>query len=254
MADIIDGGRLEDRGTTEISFIPHPGALTNSGRSHFSRPADGLAEFIDNSIQACRDHASERSIKIGLYLDESTESGTGYLTICDNGCGMNADDLTNFATYSYDRKSRGLIECNETSISKFGVGAKQAGFYLGERLRIVTKCRDDDKVRELILDGNTLLDLWNNSEGGKAFTGNVNHRPVKHPDETIIPGDEKVVKPLQENMLVHETSNESFTIVVIKLHKHIVKNELLKDGKYMVILSSRSPSPPPPPPPCNTTL
>ena len=225
---------MEERGSTEISFIPHPGALTNSGRSHFSRPADGLAEFIDNSIQACRDQEKERRIKIGLYLDDSTD--TGYLTICDNGSGMNEDDLTKFATYSYDRKSRGLNECHETSISKFGVGAKQAGFYLGERLRVVTKCKNDDKVRELILDQKTLHELWSKPEDGKAFTGNVNHRPVTKPDETIIPEDERVVKQLQENMLDHEQEHERFTVVVIKLHRNIVKQELLKDGRYLVIL------------------
>ena len=96
MADTTGG--LEDRGSTEISFVPHPGTLVNSGRSHFSRPADGLAEFIDNSIQACREQEDERRINIGLYLDENSESGAGYLTICDNGAGMNADELTKFAT------------------------------------------------------------------------------------------------------------------------------------------------------------
>ena len=125
---------------------------------------------------------------------------------------------------------------HETSISKFGVGAKQAGFYLGERLRVVTKCKNDDKVRELILDEQTLLELWKDAEAGKAFTGNVNYRPVSQPNENIIPADERAVKPLQDNMLFHERNHESFTIVVIKLRKNIVMEELIREGRYMVML------------------
>jgi len=38
----------------EIQFIPHFTTLTDGGKSHFNRIADGLAEFVDNSMEACK--------------------------------------------------------------------------------------------------------------------------------------------------------------------------------------------------------
>ena len=127
-----------------ISVVPHPGILTQASRSHFSTVHDGLAELIDNSIQAC-DYNSEvegRHVRIGCFLSE--EHLEGYLTVMDNGEGMDEKTLTEFSKLALDRAARGLTKAPggkalATSISKFGVGAKQASFYLGSRLRVITK-------------------------------------------------------------------------------------------------------------------
>ena len=61
---------------------------------------------------------------------------------------MNDFDLRNFATHSLDQESRQFVQGQRNSqpepvsktacLSKFGVGAKQAGFFLGDRLRVLT--------------------------------------------------------------------------------------------------------------------
>ncbi len=74
------------------------------------------------------------------------------MTICDNGKGMNEAELRRFAVYS-DAKSYSDSDHSSSNISKFGVGSKQAGFYLGERIHVVTKSLElRGSVLELALD------------------------------------------------------------------------------------------------------
>ncbi len=51
---------------------------------------------------------------------------------------MNETELRRFAIYS-DAKDYSTSTQSSSNISKFGVGSKQAGFYLGERIHVVTK-------------------------------------------------------------------------------------------------------------------
>jgi hypothetical protein len=128
----------------EISTKPHHNALTEASRSHFPSIHDALAELIDNSIQACEGNSADagRRVHIGCFLSE--EKFHGFLTVMDNGCGMDEKTLTEFSTLALDRATRNLqptADLGSTSISRFGVGAKQASFYLGTRLRVITKCK-----------------------------------------------------------------------------------------------------------------
>jgi hypothetical protein len=124
-----------------ISFTPHYKALTNSGKSHFSRIADATAELIDNSIQATSDPSlfegpeasKSREITVGLYIrrDARAASGRrGFMVVSDNGRGMDPEGLATFATYSLDQETRGQAPRagDKSFISRFGVGAKQVRF------------------------------------------------------------------------------------------------------------------------------
>ena len=109
------GQQLPRKGSTfDISFTPHFKALTNSGKSHFSRVADATAELIDNSIQATSDISlygepadpKTRKITVGLYTRKDKTAGKkGFMMVCDNGRGMDQEGLTAFATYSLDQES-----------------------------------------------------------------------------------------------------------------------------------------------------
>ena len=83
------------------------------------------------------------------------------MVIFDNGCGMDGDGLRDFATYSLDQETRGnrASASNKSFISKFGVGAKQAGFFLGDSIQVFTKQLNSDKYLELFfyILYNTLL-------------------------------------------------------------------------------------------------
>ena len=132
------GQKIRKGSTFDISFTPHFKALTNSGKSHFSRVADATAELIDNSIQATSDISlygepgdpKTRKITIGLYTKKDNKAPCGrkgFMMVCDNGRGMDQEGLTAFATYSLDQESRGQEPRpgDKTFISRFGVGAKQ---------------------------------------------------------------------------------------------------------------------------------
>ena len=138
-----------------IEYIPHHAVLTET-KQFFSKPSHAIAEFIDNSIQAtdANDHGSKRNVDVSFYLDaQKPNSGLSYIAITDNGCGMDTDKITKFATFALSQKDRGhVVESGKSMIGKFGVGAKQAGFYLGDRISVITKSKGDTNVNEFTLD------------------------------------------------------------------------------------------------------
>ena len=139
--------------TTVISYVPDPRTLF-SGKSHFSRVCDALAEFVDNSIQACRDNLHSRNIHVTVDLNYYDDSPS-FITIVDDGKGMTTSDIKTFATYAWAQEARGLEAApiyNTSSISKFGVGAKEAGFFLGDRIHLLSKPRLSDGVHDKVLD------------------------------------------------------------------------------------------------------
>lgn len=80
----------------------------------------------------------------------------GYIVIADNGVGMDVKALQEFSTYSLDQESRSQapVGNDTTFISKFGVGGKEAGFYLGDRIRVITRREElaGSDVLDLVLD------------------------------------------------------------------------------------------------------
>lgn len=165
--------------------------------------SDALAEFIDNSLQAMDPFVDSstsstpspvrgvtsssskaasahvgntsappitslfiRSIAIKVFFDP-----TNYIVIADNGEGMNAKKLQEFATFALDQESRNTSGMSGADfISKFGVGAKQAGFFLGSQITIFTKKQDGKGVLEFTLDENRLEER---SESGEAVSINL---------------------------------------------------------------------------------
>jgi hypothetical protein len=111
---------------------------------------DAIAEFIDNSLQATQNNVERRTIQISFDLN--FYSGSSYLTICDNGRGMSESEIMRFARYCDQKEYEDDSSQNPTNISKFGVGSKEAGFYLADRLHVLTKCQESDEVIELVLD------------------------------------------------------------------------------------------------------
>jgi HSP90 family molecular chaperone len=66
----------------------------------------------------------------------------------DNGCGMDKAGIQDFATYSLDQETREQRagEMDKSFISKFGVGVKQAGFFLGDQINLTTKTSNSSVV------------------------------------------------------------------------------------------------------------
>lgn len=153
---------------------------------------DAIAEYIDNSIQACTDEIS-RNIRICMFLTSS--SPQGYFLILDNGTGMNVQTIQEFATYSLDQASRNQAPSadNKSFIGKFGVGAKQAGFYLGTRIKLFTRpleYQDTSIALSFCLDSEELHHRYSNKES--VYAGTVRAVDMNQPlqlysDEMVFP-------------------------------------------------------------------
>jgi len=130
-----EGGKIGGTNALLVNITPNKNILLKAGTSEYD-VASALAEIIDNSIQAVKDNEpGEKLIQVRMR----EENGTVSIFLWDNGCGMNANQLRKWATMgvtqsevlgalpgSTDHSHRGCI-------SRFGVGAKRAGFFLGKK-------------------------------------------------------------------------------------------------------------------------
>jgi hypothetical protein len=232
-----------------ISFVPNYKTVVNAGQSHFSRVADALAEFVDNSIQATQWREDERIIKLGLDLNYYGDEES-CLSVLDNGEGMDIDTLSDFAVYSLDKASRGLNPSNEISsnISKFGVGAKQAGFYLGTRIHVLTSAQGSSKVLELIYDSKEIEEKFHKKED--VYKGHISIHDVKPftlpgvsvPSDFHTEGQyncrlkSMVNKLFEDKIQVSDNSKakfeSSFTLISIRLRPEI-KSKLHRQKSFM---------------------
>ena len=233
----------------DISFAPNYKTLVSAGHSHFSRVADALAEFIDNSIQACQGRVEQRKIEVGLDIDDNMEKDS-YLSILDNGEGMDRKTLAEFAVYSLDKESRMLnpSKDNSSNISKFGVGAKQAGFYLGTRIHVLTTTSGSSKILELILDKNEIEERFFNDED--VYKGHISSHDVlplttsKSTDNNIgdIEMDGQINGRLQNlvnelirrNIQINDGQDQyesTFTLITVRLRDEI-KRKLHREESY----------------------
>jgi hypothetical protein len=145
--------------------------------------------------------------------------------ILDNGGGMDIEDLRVFATYSLDQESRSTFSAPEktdsTFISKFGVGAKEAGFYLGKRMRIITR-KSSKPSSKSVLDYVMDEDVYKSRQlaGESVFKGKPIARPIS---------DLRHITDKKEADIISAVpfTDGSFTCVVICL-RDIIQDKLDK--------------------------
>ncbi len=197
-------------------------------------PVDAVAEFVDNSIQACM-WQDNCDIHCHIFVEASTtKESTSFVVILDNGIGMDTTGITNFATFAQNQSDRGQAPTAGTDaermfIGKFGVGAKQAGFYLGNRITLLSKpkhstSRPDGEIYRFCLDEKKLAE---NGATGNAFEGvvetvNITSDRVGEwlPPELgeTVPMSHPQVEALVSN---HLKQIESGTAIVIRLRQEI---------------------------------
>ena len=113
-----------------------------------------LAEFIDNSTQAYKNHQEildktyeEEKSSLEVYIDYFTGNklDEDYFVIEDNSIGMDEADLE--AAFKI-----GTPPANTDGRSRYGLGMKTAAFWLGDQWSIVTKKLGHDKELKVDLD------------------------------------------------------------------------------------------------------
>jgi hypothetical protein len=252
----LDGARLDSQ-RIDISFVPNHKTLTSAGHAHFSRVADAMAEFIDNSIQASQGIVGQddtRDITLGLDLnrfsDGDGDDAKSYISILDNGEGMNIETLQKLPVYGLDMESRGLTPSNEnaSNISKFGVGAKQAGFYLGTQIHVLTSVKGSSEVLELILDKHWIEENFRtNGNNEDAYRGHITvydlqsmagskSSSAQSPSPFTTEGKynsrlQHVVDDLFAKKL-QPSSSSSFTLITIQLREE-TRLKLLRENSFM---------------------
>jgi hypothetical protein len=175
-------------------------------------------------------------VSVKLFLKDpassskSGQTGSSYMVVEDQGCGMDEKGLKDFATYSLDKETR--KQQNDEFISKFGVGAKQSGFFLGDRIRVITSPIASSDVNELILDESVFEDRY--QKGEQVFTASVYKRALGD-TQVHAPADEKQNALMMETIRTFEKEKGGhFTMIVIRLRDKIVR-DLYSKNRFMEV-------------------
>uniref|UniRef100_A0A8D0A8U5 Structural maintenance of chromosomes flexible hinge domain containing 1 n=1 Tax=Sander lucioperca TaxID=283035 RepID=A0A8D0A8U5_SANLU len=180
-----------------ITFKPHYNTLIRSGMYEYYASAGqkslpyALAELIDNSISATAKNTGVRMIEIRMMFDETL--GKPAVIVLDNGCGMTSKQLNNWAVYrlskfsrensTFGSKQEGYVRPDSvprslnSDISYFGVGGKQAAFYIGDSTRMITKPVGSPDVHELVLSKEDFERKEKNKED--IYSGTIKNRKVR---------------------------------------------------------------------------
>ncbi|CAB1349523.1 unnamed protein product [Coregonus sp. 'balchen'] len=211
-----------------IVFLPHYDTLVQSGMYEYyasegqkSLPY-AFAELIDNALSATSHNTGVRTIDIRLLFDESL--GKHAVVIMDNGCGMTSKQLNNWAVYRLSKFSRetgtfssdhaGYVRPDpvprslNSDISYFGVGGKQAVFYIGQSTRMITKPAGSPDVHELIISKEEFERKERNKED--IYSGFIRNR--KMGDSSHVSDDEE---RFLHGLISEEVGKDSFTAVVV---------------------------------------
>lgn len=210
-----------------IDFLPHYDTLVKSGMYEYyasegQNPLPfALAELIDNSLSATSRNVGVRRIQIKLLFDET--QGKPAVAVVDNGRGMTSKQLNNWAVYRLSKFTRqGDFESDHSGyvrpvpvprslnsdISYFGVGGKQAVFFVGQSARMISKPADSQDVHELVLSKEDFEKKEKNKEA--IYSGYIRNR--KPADSVHITNDDE---RFLHNLIVEEKKKDSFTAVVI---------------------------------------
>ncbi|XP_056603015.1 structural maintenance of chromosomes flexible hinge domain-containing protein 1 [Triplophysa dalaica] len=211
-----------------INYQPHYHTLVQCGMYEYyasegQKPLPyAFAELIDNALSATANNTGKRIIEIRLLFDEA--QGGPAIVVMDNGCGMTSQQLNNWAVYRLskfirnDRVSEGdhtsyvrpkaVPRSLNSDISYFGVGGKQAVFYIGHSVRIISKPTGSPDVHEFIMSKEDFERKEKNRE--HIYSGFIRNRK---------PGDSTHLNVSEEQFLhslvLEEEGKETFTAVVI---------------------------------------
>ena len=130
-----------DNGIT-VDITPDKSLIQKLGLVGY-RTEQAIAELLDNSIDARILNVKE---KVDVHLDFKDK----WISVKDDGYGMDRDDLTNAMTIARGSKTGGKL-------GQFGIGMKSACSSLGKEFAIVTSKIDSDKEYCVKYDEKTWL-------------------------------------------------------------------------------------------------
>uniref|UniRef100_A0A671KAI2 Structural maintenance of chromosomes flexible hinge domain-containing protein 1-like n=1 Tax=Sinocyclocheilus anshuiensis TaxID=1608454 RepID=A0A671KAI2_9TELE len=205
-----------------IEFLPHYHTLVQCGMYEYYASEGqkalpyAFAELIDNALSATARNTGIRRIEIRLLFDES--QGGPAVVVMDNGCGMTSKQLNNWAVYRLSKFIRenktGYVRPDpvprslNSDISYFGVGGKQAVFYIGQSVRMISKPAGSPDVHEFVMSKEDFERKEMNRED--IYTGFIRNR--KPADCSHVSESEE---QFLQSIVMEEKEKESFTAVII---------------------------------------
>lgn len=124
----------------EVDLLPDPERIIEGLRDTGYDFNTAIADIVDNSIAA---KASRIDIKIELDPTNHT-----IVSIADNGCGMNFEELKNAMKYGSERRE------DPSSLGKFGLGLKTASTAFCRCLSVISRGGIDSTVEKVQWDLN----------------------------------------------------------------------------------------------------
>ena len=151
---------------------------------------------------------------------------------------MNIKEVEEWATFSLDRKTRSGDEAQggKSMISKFGVGAKHAGFYLGEQITIFTKRKESSKVLEFTLSETKMDEAYSEGRKDSVFTAPLFEHNAHDMEHSLVKGWGPKPKPIMDQILEHHKRNDQFCIVIIALRSAMVDRLIRDEEKDLRII------------------
>lgn len=116
----------------KAALPPNPARLIEGLRDTGYNFNTALTDIIDNSVDA-------KASKIAVQIQMDTD-GDIYITVADNGCGMNEDELLEGMTYGATGKE------DPKRLGKFGLGLKTASTAFCRRLSVITRNSGDTEL------------------------------------------------------------------------------------------------------------
>lgn len=246
----VNDGNSHAPARERISFIPHPKTMTMAGEFEYFA-AQGrhpfvyaLAEFIDNSLRATRQNApTPRSVTVTLIVSGPNPStARGLVCISDNGCGMTKEELNDWAVMNYSMEERGAAPqepdaCRANAgagrfltgdLSFFGVGSKNAAFFMGNVVKLVTRSSHSRYVSELMLDASALEARYRS--GVAVYEEEMIHREAG--DASTLSQTEHCFSSTKSWVASElENMEASFTRVIIGDLKPEILRQMVGDGE-----------------------
>jgi hypothetical protein len=244
-----NAARTSAQTTEDLQYGASFRVYTDSGAGHFKTPLDAFREFFDNSVQyACEgnDGSDRPSIRLVLSID-GEDTAKHFAAVCDNGCGMNREKLQHFLTYFKTQDDRGLapaaagdqigISMSEHFLGKFGIGAKEAAFYLADGVDVITKVPGDELVRHVSISRKRFEERSRQGmSDADILTDKMTEYPLdKQREHPAFPPEGELLNRLTEHSpcIVEMANNlayvhDHFTIMILPEFSHAAK---LKHGE-----------------------
>ncbi|XP_014770922.1 structural maintenance of chromosomes flexible hinge domain-containing protein 1 isoform X1 [Octopus bimaculoides] len=214
-----------------VNFLPHYDTIVKGGMYEYyasegQNPLPyAFAELIDNALTATANNNADRNIEIRLHFDEGNPN-RNCIFVLDNGKGMTPRQLNNWAIYRLskfirkDKRRRNSVDRDDNSavryepprslnsdISYFGVGGKQAIFYIGNATKMITRPAGSKDIHELTISKDDFEKKEKNNES--IYSGFIRNR--KPSDSSHVAPEDEIFRKI----ITEEEYRESFTVVAI---------------------------------------